>query len=142
MKRFWSILLAILLLSVGLVGGSVLSSFFYIRYIDTYMRNSSFVGISDRYEVLQALRAGETNKAIDALEEQMGGQILEFAGIRKDTPVAKLRPSDVRLITRVKDYRTIHPYSEDPKLDPVIASILSLTNRTMWPDSSPEPIKK
>jgi hypothetical protein len=138
MKRLRSFLLAILIFGVGLACGGALSAFFYIRWIDTYMTSDSFVGISDRFMVLRALRAGDTNEAIDTLEEQMNGQILGFAGMRKDVPLAKLKPADIRLITRVRDYRVVHPYSEDPQLDPVIASILSLTNKTMWPNTALE----
>jgi myo-inositol catabolism protein IolC len=58
-------------LVVGFVVGCALSAYFAFKWADTYMTDNSYVGISDRYEVLQALRAGETNKAIDALEMQM-----------------------------------------------------------------------
>jgi hypothetical protein len=97
------------------------------------MTNNSFVGISDRYTALQTLRAGDTNKTVDALESQMNGEILQFAAMKLNVPVAKLKPADIRLITRVRDYRTAHPYTEGtPEIDQTVASILSLTNKTMW----------
>lgn len=122
--------------AIGLIVGCALSAYVGFKWADTYMTANSFVGISDSYEALRALRAGDTNEAIDTLELQMNGHILEFAAARKDIPLAKLKPSDIRLITRVRDYRAAHPYLEDPQLDPVIASILSLTNKTMWPNKS------
>jgi hypothetical protein len=59
--------------------------------------------------------------------------------MKQKIPVAKLKPSDVRLITRVRDYRAVHPYTEDPEVDQTVASILSLTNATIWPNSAPAP---
>jgi hypothetical protein len=137
MKKLLLLLLAILIFGGGLICGGAFSSFFYKRWIDTFMASDTYVGISDRLMALRMLRAGDTNQDIDTLEQQMNGQILGFAGMRKDIPLAKLKPSDVQLITRVRDYRAAHPYSEDPQLDPHIASILSLTNKTMWPNPAP-----
>ena len=130
-----SILLGIFLFVIGLGVGYALSAFSYIRWIENDMTNSSFVGISDRYVALQALRSGETNKAIDALEGQMDGEILAFAAMKQNVPIASLKASDVRLIKRVRDYRAAHPYSENPDINWTVASILSLTNKTLWPDT-------
>ena len=141
MKRLRSILLTLLVFVIGLVVGCALSAYFGFKWADTYMTNSSFVGVGDRYVVLQALRAGDTNQAIDALEQQMDGQILQFAAMKLDVPLAKLKPSDVRLITRVRDYRAAHPYREDLEVDRAVASILSLTNKTMWPNTAPGCVK-
>jgi len=102
------------------------------------MKDSSFVGVSDRFTVLEALRAGDTNKAIDILEGQMNGEILVFAGIRNDVPVSKLPPGVVRLVTKVRDYREAHPYTEGGGIDQTVASILSLTNSTVWPNTTLE----
>jgi hypothetical protein len=144
MKKYLSILLPVAALVIGLVGGWFTAAHLYNNFIGDYMMSDTSVGIGDRYEVLQALRAGDTNKAVDALELQMNGDmrplngdILTFAGIRRDVPIAKLKPSEIRLITHVRDYRIAHPYVSDPEIDRNVASILSMANKTMWPDSAP-----
>jgi hypothetical protein len=107
--------------------------------METYMKESSFVGVGDRFIALEALRAGDTNRAIDELEGQMNGEILVFAGINNDVPVGKLQPGVVRLITKVRNYREAHPYTEDPDIDSTVASILSLTNTSVWPNTALAP---
>ena len=130
-----SILLAIFLFVIGLGGGIALSSFYLLRWIETYTTNSSYVDISDSLRTLQALRSGETNDAIEALELEMNGKIFSFAMMKQNVSVANLKASDVQLIKRVREYRAAHPYSENPDIDRTIASILSLTNKTLWPDN-------
>jgi hypothetical protein len=131
---------AVLIFVVGLISGVALSSVFYNRWISTYMMNESVVGIGDRYSVLKEFQAGNTNETIRLLESQMNGEILEFAGIREDVPVAKLKPGEIRLIKLVRDYRAAHPYNDgDSDIDQTVSSILSLTNKTMWPAVETKP---
>jgi hypothetical protein len=130
MKTFELIIVFI----VGLVAGCGLTAYFAYKWVDTYMTNTSFVGIHDRYVVLQALQAGDTTNAIKHLETQMNGEVLVFAGMKAKVPIAQLEPSDVRLITQMRDYRAIHPHADDPEIDQTVASILSMTNATLWPD--------
>ncbi len=140
MRRLCTFLLPILVFVIGLVVGCTVSAYFWVRWADTYMTDSSIAGIGERYAVLQVLRTGDTNKAIDALEEEMNGEVLQFAAMKRGVLVAKLKPSEVRLITRVRDYRAAHPYSSgDTEIDRFVASVLSLTNKTMWPNTALEP---
>jgi len=144
MKEPTSILMAILTLIAGMIGGGTLAAHFYNRQMEAYIASASFEGISDRYAVLQTLRAGNTNQAAAFLEQQMDGQILLYAGMKSDVPVASLERSDIRLLLRVRDYRTIHHYIGDGgDVDHTVASILSLTNKNVWPDATPSaPVKK
>jgi len=131
------VLLAICLFVIGLAVGAAFSSFFFIRWIDTYMTDSSFAGIGENFMTLQMLRAGEANRAIETLELQMNSEIISYAAMKRHVPVASLNASEVRFIKRVRDYRAVHPYSEDPEIDQSVAGILSLTNNTLWPDKTP-----
>jgi hypothetical protein len=123
----------VIALLIGLAVGCGLTAYFALKWADSYMTDASFVGVSDRYQVLQALRTGDTNSAINSLELQMNGQILAFAGMKQGIPIAKLKPSDIKLISRVRDYRAMYPYKESTEIDPTVASILSLTNTTLLP---------
>lgn len=130
---------AIFIFVTGLILGAGFTVYFFTKWTDTYMKNQSFVGIADRYMVLKAIRGSQTDWAVDALELQMNGEIMKFAANEKDIPLSRLKPSDLRLIAKVKNYRIAHPYAEDPDVDRTVASILSLTNKTLWPNTALEP---
>jgi len=136
--------MAILLLIAGLIGGGALVAHFYNRQMEAYIASTSFMGIGDRYAVLRALRTGDTNQAAAFLEQQLDGQILLYAGMKSDVPVASLERSDIRLLMRVRDYRLLHHYiGDDGGVDRTVAGILSLTNKYVWPDAAPAgPAKK
>lgn len=144
MKEGKSILMAILMLIAGLICGGALAAHFYNRWMESYLTSASCVGISDRYVVLRALRAGDTNQAATFLEQQMDGQILLFAAMKSDLPVASLQRADISLLARVRDYRLVHSYRGDGgDSDRTVASILSMTNKNVWPDAAPSiPVKK
>jgi hypothetical protein len=119
---------------IGLIAGCSLTAYFAFKWADTYMSDTAFVGISDRCQVLQTLREGGTNNAVDALEEQLNGEILLFASMKQNIPISELKPSEIGLMRRVRDYRASHPFKEGSGVDESVASILSLTNATLWPE--------
>ena len=140
MKRLRSVLVPILVFIVGLIIGGAVTAYFGFRLADTYMTDKAIGDLGYKYALLQVLGAGNTNKVMDAFEQEIDGDIVQLAAEKRHVPISKLKPSVIRLITRVRDYRAAHPYSEgDPKLDRAIASILSLTNKTMWPNTALEP---
>jgi len=140
MKRLRSIWVPILMFVVGLIIGCGVTAYLGFRQADSYMTDSSLGGVGIKCNLLQLLQDGDTNKVIQSLEGEMDADILQYAAMKRKVPVHKLEPSVVRLITRVRDYRAAHPYSSgDPRIDRFVASILSLTNKTMWPNTALEP---
>lgn len=139
MKRLRSLLAPILAFVIGLIIGGAVTAYVGFRLAHTYLTDSSLGGIGQNYALLQVLRTGDTNKVRDSLEMEMNGDIVQLADERRHVPVSKLKPSVIRVITQVRDYRAAHPYSMgDPKMDRFVGSILSLTNKTMWPNTSLE----
>ena len=130
MKKYLPILIPFLTLIGGLVAGLFISSHFYNKWIENYMTSDTFVALSDRYSVLHALRAGDTNEVVDLLETQMTGDILSFGGMRRDVPADKRRPADIRLLTRVQEYRAAHPWktTDYPDVDKGVADVFSLVS--------------
>ena len=130
MKKYLHIFIPVLTLIIGLVAGWFASAHVYNKWIESYMTSTSFVDLSDRYTVLSTLRAGDTNKASDLLESQMTGDILVFGSMIRDVPTDKRKPSDTRLLTRVRDYRTAHPFvtTDYPDVDKGVSEVFSLLN--------------
>lgn len=121
----------------GLVCGGWLLSHYYSGWLDSYISNASSAGIADRYAVLKALRAGDTNQAANFLEQQMDGQILLYAGMKSHVSVGAIDRADIRLLKSVRDYRATYPHIGDAgAVDKTVASILSLTNVNVWPDAA------
>jgi hypothetical protein len=88
-----------------------------------------FVGVCDTLHVLKALRAGDTNEAIDELEGQMDRHLMGFGAMVQAVPQAERKPTDFRVISRIREYRAAYPRRTDSaEIDQFVAGILSLTN--------------
>lgn len=125
--RFASMLLAVLI--AGFFAGLSAASVYWIRRVATDMTSTEFGAVSDTFVVLKALRGGDTNQAINSLEDQLDGHLLAFGTQIWEVPAAKRRPEHTRLIARIRDYRTAFPRKSDsPELEQFIGHILSFTN--------------
>jgi hypothetical protein len=125
--RPWSFLIIALL--IGWVGGSFLSDNYYKKWIKNYMTRNALVGVSDRFAALNMLRAGETNRAAELLESQMDSEVIVLGAMIQDVPAAQRPADDIRLLTRLRDYRAAYPRKTSrPEIDQTVAGVFSLTN--------------
>ncbi len=130
MKKYFSILLPIATLIIGLIGGWFVSARFYNRWIESYMKTSEYNNLSQRSRVLIDLRAGKTNEAAEILETLMNGDILGLGSFLRDLPAGNRRPEDMRLLTTVRDYRAAHPWKAAgyPDIDKGVGDVFALVS--------------
>jgi len=81
--------------------------------------------------VLKAIRAGDTNEAIETLESELDTQIMYIGAVTEATPVSERDKQWLSRIRWLRDYRVTHPRKSDPFIDEQVAHYLSLveTNR-------------
>ena len=81
--------------------------------------------------VLKAVRAGDTNQAIESLESELDTQIIYVGAITEATPISQRDKQWLSRLRWLRDYRAVHPRKSDPLIDEQVAHYLSLveTNR-------------
>lgn len=134
MKKARPFLIVILALLIGWAIGLYTTDHFYEKWIRRYRIRNAFEGINDRFAALNAVRAGDTNGTVELLESQMDGQIMVLGVLIPDLHADQLMPWDIRLITRLRDYRAAYPRKTNSlEIDRIITGALSLTNSQNQP---------
>jgi hypothetical protein len=126
MKRF----AFLLWLAVGLViGGSAgwfLAGRHCSRWAERLVKAGALPELGNAYHPLQALRSGRTNEAIDLLEGQLDGAIIQLSFIVPQEKDEKMKAAYARALTRVRNYRATFPYkSGSVEVDEGVAAALS-----------------
>ena len=129
MKTVRPILFVILALLAGWVIGLYTTDHYYEKWIRHYQMKKTMDGIGDRFAALNAVRAGDTNGTVELLESQMDGQIMVLGAMLQDLQVDQLSPWNIRLMTRLRDYRAAYPRKTNSlEIKQIIMGALSLTN--------------
>jgi hypothetical protein len=71
---------------------------------------NAFLGVTETLEPLRDLRAGNTNGAIEVLENRLDEGIIELSAILPEQRDEKKRAAYVRTLMTVRDYRATHPW--------------------------------
>lgn len=81
--------------------------------------------------LLKAIRAGDTNEAIETLESELDTQIMYIGAVTEATPVSERDKQWLSRIRWLRDYRATHPRKSDQFIDEQVAHYFSLveTNR-------------
>lgn len=83
---------------------------------------------------LRSIRAGETNKAIERLEYQLDGLVLDLANICRECPRPETQTFPFQAVARARDYRTEFPRTTDDSIiDGLVAKAFT------WADKAKEP---
>lgn len=94
------------------------------------MKTDQYNHLSQRCRVLIQLRASKTNEAAGTLETLMDGDILAFGSFVRDVPPDDHRAADMKLLTRVRDYRAANPWKAAgyPDIDTGVAEVFALVS--------------
>jgi hypothetical protein len=131
-------LLVSLAVIVALVVGFVLGRWQVRRTVDSYIAQMSMPEVrratadfSKAAGVLKAIRAGDTNEAIETLESELDMQIMYIGAVTEATAAPERDKQWLSRIRWLRDYRATHPRKSDPFIDEQVAHYLSLveTNR-------------
>ena len=134
MKTFRPFLFLMLALLLGWAIGLYATQHYYEKWIKRYRTHSAFDGVNDRFTILKALRAGDTNGTTELLENQMDNQIMVLGAMIQDVPPDQLQPWDLQLLVQLRAYRAAHPRKTNrPEIDQIVARVLSSTNVQIHP---------
>ena len=133
-------LLVVVLVSVALVAGYfLLVQWQTRRAVDSYMGKlispevkRATADFSRAAGLLQKIRSGETNAAIEALEDELDSNILLIGAVTETTPVAQRDKQWLSRIRWLRDARAAHPRkTENAAIDEEVAHVITLvkTNR-------------
>ncbi len=86
----------------------------------------AFLRVAEPFETLGDLREGNTNNAIEVLENRLDGGIIGLSSALPEQSDPKKRAAYVRLLKRVRDYRAAHPWKSDsPEVQEAVAKALA-----------------
>ena len=109
-------LLIFTLVLVALVGGFFLGQWQTRRTVDSYMANWLSPGVnratadfSRAAGLLRQIRSGDTNAAIEDLEDELDSNILLIGAVTEATPVSKRDKQWLSQIRWLRDERAEHP---------------------------------
>jgi hypothetical protein len=89
------------------------------------MSSRCFVGAADSLIQLQQLRSGKVDSAIQHLEINLDGDLIGLWAFYKDTKPEKRDPHVLRLLDKIRDYRTQYPRTTDnADFDKTISEVL------------------
>jgi hypothetical protein len=109
MKRFSFVLWLVIGLLIGGTAGWFAAGRYYSRWAQQFVSAGALPELGDAYHPLKALRAGDTNEAIDLLEIQLDGAIIQLSAMVPEERDEKMKAAYVRALTRVREYRAAYP---------------------------------
>lgn len=112
MSKSRAVLLAFAALVVGVVVGGFVAARFYDRFMGDMAMGSSGSSASSAVVVLRHIRAGDTNRAIEALELRLDGELIALQAFLDGTPQSRRDPLYVRTLERAREYRANYPHAE------------------------------
>jgi len=88
---------------------------------------SAFLGVTDAFEPLRELRSGDTNEAIEVLENRLDRGIIELSAVLPEETDQEKRAAYIRVLNKVRDYRAQHPWKStiSPEVDKDVAKALA-----------------
>jgi hypothetical protein len=127
-KTYLTIWISIVALVIGVAIGWFASARIHREISEKDMQSNAYLALAQRYRALRTLQDGDTNQTVQTLETLMNGDILLFGSILRETPADRRSPEDLRLLTRVRDYRTAHPWKAAgyPMIDQEVADVFAL----------------
>ena len=86
----------------------------------------ALLGVAEPFEVLRYLRAGDTNSAVETLENRLDVGVILLSAVVPEQKDAKKRAAYVRLLKKARDYRAAHPWkSSSPEIQEAVARALA-----------------
>ena len=83
---------------------------------------------------LRSIRAGDTNKAVDRLEEQLDREVLSLADICRECQRPDVDRFPFEALGRARDYRVQFPRATtSPVIDGAVARALTLADKNQRP---------
>jgi len=126
MKRFSFVLWLVIGFVVGGSAGWFIAGRQYSRWAESFVSARALPELGNAYHPLKALRAGDTNEAIDLLETDLDGAIIQLSAVLREQKDEKMKAAYVIALTRVRDYRAMYPRkSGSEEVDKGVAEALS-----------------
>ena len=129
----------ILAVVIALAAGFFLGQWQTRRTVDSYMAKMmspevrrATADFSRAAGLLQQIQRGDTNAAMEALEDELDSNIMLIGAVTEATPVSQLDKQWLSRIRWLRAYRAEHPHkTEFAAIDDEVAHVLSLveTNR-------------
>lgn len=121
-------ILVFVLVIVALIIG-VLAGYFY------EVQSSAATGIlaeaGKTYRTLQSLRAGDTNAAVEGLENDLDQNVISLRFMLNEHPHDKHAKNYTNFLWRVARYRSAHPYhNANTNIDELVTSALNSVSKT------------
>ena len=109
MSKRRAFLFSAVALIFGLVAGGYATSKWYRRTLYQFGADGAAAELGKDHSVLQYLRKGDTNTAVDLLEADLDGQMLVVEVMLREIPKAQQDTNDVVLLERARAYRRAYP---------------------------------
>jgi hypothetical protein len=103
----------ILFFGVGLLVGGGLVGFFGKRYLEKTILHTSMVSAGHSYSVARDLRAGDTNAALETLEQSMDGEAVVLWSFLSEVSPSRRDAAALRTLSRLRDYRVKYSIVDD-----------------------------
>jgi hypothetical protein len=129
MKKSHFILLVSGALSLGILIGAVGIWTLSIHLSNKFMGLAAASGAGQEVTVLQLVRTGDTNHAIELLEIHLDGDVVTLGSLLGDVPPSHRDPTLMKTLARARDYRVKYPRKSDlPEGDATVAKAFDLVD--------------
>jgi hypothetical protein len=131
MKKFTPYLFGVIGIAIGFIIGSV-----WILRMHTFVSwhqwsGSTSVKANLIVATLKSIRSGDTNKAIERLEDQLDGEIIALGDIHTECPSPRYAATPIDALVRARDYRDAYPRKADFEfVNQSVAKAFALTTQT------------
>ena len=108
-----------------LIGGALVYFVIDKKVLSPIIYNGAMAHAGAYHRILQDIREGKTNDAINLLEIKLDGELITFFNYDKNQP--RIDPSQFKIISRISTYRREYPRKTDSQeVDAMVQKVLAM----------------
>jgi hypothetical protein len=123
MNKKLAIVLIFVAFVIGAIGGAWAMRSFYNSFILRFASSGETSKIINDVTVLTWIRKNDVTNAVEFLENDLDGSLMDFSILVNDVPKSKIDPQDLKSLRIAKSYRDKFPYTnEDVEISQTISN--------------------
>jgi hypothetical protein len=111
MNKYRAIILMFVCHVLGVGLGVGMTHLYYSFWADKMISNSAAASLSTKVVVLNRLRTGNTNSAIEVMETLVDGDLISLQATVGQQSPNKRDPDHIKLLQRAREYRSKYPHT-------------------------------